>query len=176
MNTRIIHTEIYTDDDWFNSLSPTNGEKFFFIYLFTNRHIDKTGIYELSERVMHIETGLSLQRIEKFKAKFSATNKVIFYKDWVYVVNAKKRNDYSGPLNEKSFKKEIDSIPLDILSVFNDRVTIPYQAVYIPREIINKKDKIINKKEKEINNKSENPGLEKVRETVEKFKKTTPKV
>src|SRR3990167_5464801 len=104
MKTRIIHTKIHFEDDWFNTLPI--GYRYLFIYLFTNTHIGKTGIYNLSKRVALLETGASEEEWTSACRKFSKDKKIIFYKNWVSIVNSKKYVNYSGIKNEVAYKTE----------------------------------------------------------------------
>ena len=149
MKTRIIHTKIYFEDDWFYQLSINN--KFLFIYFITNSHVGLTGIYQLANRVILLETGLPPEELINGKKIFEENAKIYFFKDWTYLVNAKKYANYSGGMNEVAIKKEILAIPKDILEYFTNTVSIPY--VYPMDTTINKKQEIINNKLEIKNNK-----------------------
>lgn len=57
---RTIDTSVW-DDPWFAELEP--DAKLFFLYLITNRRTNASGAYELTERQMMFETGLSADGI-----------------------------------------------------------------------------------------------------------------
>ena len=159
MKTRIIHTKIYFQDDWFNSLEL--WQKFLFIYLFTNEHIGMTGIYELSDRVILTETGLNQTQLDASKKKFEKEKRVVFYQGWVCVINSKKYADYSGGKNEVATAKEISMIPKDIFKRLADTLSIPY--TYPTDTTINHKSEIINHKS-EIRNKKTETIIKKIKE------------
>lgn len=150
MRTRIIHTKIHFEDDWFNTLSI--GYRYLFIYLFTNTHIGQTGAYFLSKRVALLETGASLEEWDNACKKFSENKKVIFIKDWIIVVNAVRYSNYSGSKNKVAFETEFNNLPQEI----KDTVSILY-------------DTPINNKSYIVNNKSEEIDLDKAEEEISKL-------
>lgn len=147
VQTRIIHTKIHFEDDWFNTLPI--GHRYLFIYLFTNSHIGQTGIYKLSKRVALLETNATEKEWNDACKRFSDDNKVKFVEDWVCIINAKRYANYSGALNEKAYTKEWESIPKTI------RDTVSIQYIYPMHTAINKKSEIINKKPEIENHKLE---------------------
>jgi len=142
MKTRIVHTKIHYQDDWFHGLEL--HQKYLFIYLFTNEHIGMTGIYELSDRVILTETGLTEDQLKAAKKKFQADKRMVFYDGWVCVINSKKYADYSGSRNEVAIAKEIGMIPKEVFKRLADTLSIPY--TYPTDTPINHKSKIINQK------------------------------
>lgn len=145
MKTRIIHTKIYFEDDWFYELTVEN--KFLFIYLITNSHIGLTGLYELAERVILSETKLKPEDLADAKKVFEQSGKIFFYKDWIYLVNSKKYAQYIGDRNKVASNRELSLIPQDVLRYFTNTVSIPY--TYPIDTPINNKPKIINQKQGE---------------------------
>lgn len=125
MKTRVVHSKIWLDN-WFSSLSKEG--KVLFLYCITNAYISHTGFYELPDRVKMFETGLDKDELEE--AKNEIQDKVRFYEDWVYVVNAVKYSEYKGPKNEAAKAKELLSVPLEIKNVLTKpkqhRVSIGY--------------------------------------------------
>jgi hypothetical protein len=150
MKTRIIHTKLHFEDNWFNTL-PIEY-KYPFIYLFTNAYIGLTGTYYLSERVALLETGMTKELWEKATKHFQNEKKIGFYKEWVCVTNSRKYANYSGSKNAVAFNKEIDSIPLEVKKEnFTYTLYIPY--VYSSYTPINNKSKIINQKKEDLRKK-----------------------
>jgi len=138
MKTRIIHTKIHFEDDWFNTLPI--GYRYLFIYLFTNSHIGQTGAYKLSKRVAILETGSTDKEWDSACVEFQKAEKVKFMGDWVIVVNANKYANYSGDKNEIAYKKEFDQLPKEI------RDTLSIQYIYPIDTTINHKSEIRNHK------------------------------
>ena len=122
MKTRIIHTKIHFEDDWFNTLSI--GYRYLFIYLFTNTHIGQTGAYNLSRRVALLETGATDQEWTKACLEFKKAKKVIFIKEWIIIVNAVRYSNYSGSKNKVAFDTEFNNLPQEI----RDTVSILYDT------------------------------------------------
>lgn len=145
MKTRIVWTKFWTDD----FVAELGGlSKLLFLYYFTNEHIGLTGIYELSDRVTLFETGISPDQLSACKKSLEEKQKVFFYKNWVYVVNAQKLGGYSGPKIDPAVFKEIDRIHKEAYTYFTDTVSIPYDTPKNHKsEIINKKEEFLIKKE-----------------------------
>ena len=106
-NYRQIHTKIWRDN-WFLELDA--DEKLLFIYLFSNDNSNLAGIYELSERIVQLETGLDKTRIREILNKFELANKVHFQDGIVWIVNMQKYHSNAG----KTIKKNIDDIVMSI--------------------------------------------------------------
>lgn len=148
MKTRIIHTKIH-EDKWFRTLNPE--QRYLFIYYFTNHRIGHTGIYELSLDVIAFETGLLPEKILEANKIFYEKEKILFYKDWIYVRKASIYGGYSGARNKIAFQNEKKTIPITIINHFTDTLSIQY--VYPIDTTINNKSKTINNKSEIINNK-----------------------
>lgn len=141
MKTRIIHTRIWKDE-YFSNLNIK--EKIVFIYLLTNENINLCGIYELPDKYICFDTGVSQSDLIKIKNKFMESGKIIFFNGWVKISNHEKYNtNYSGSKNEVAFQREISTISESVLKEL-DRLSIDYQ--YPSDSTINHKSKIINNK------------------------------
>lgn len=162
MKTRIIHTEIHFDDDWFTTLSI--GYRYLFIYLFTNKYIGQTGAYKLSERVALIETGASLEDWKSAKTIFEKSGKVAFIDDYIVVLNAKKHSDYSGGKNAEAYRKEFSALPKSVQDTLSIRYGYPIDTT------INKKPEIINDKPEIRNQKGEGKGFQSLKAVIDKIK------
>ena len=150
MKTRSLHTKIW-QDSWFVEL-PTKS-KFLFIYLLTNSQINLVGIYELSDRIICFDTGLSKSDLTKCKKDLKG--KIIFSDNWVKILNIKRYDNYGGGLLIKARDNQLSDIPEKIIEKLNEK-EIPYHRVLIPpkgsnsnsnsnsnKEKIQKKDKSI---------------------------------
>lgn len=109
MQTRIVHTKVWKDE-WFVSLSPQS--KILWLYLLTNEHVNIVGVFELSDRVMIFDTGLSNKELQA--AKSEITGKAFFYNGYVRLLNVNRYNSYSGQKLDEARKKQIGQIPLEI--------------------------------------------------------------
>lgn len=158
MKTRIVHTKIW-EDEFFSEL--TSKQKLLFIYYITNDNIGLTGIYEVTNKQTAFDTGITVNEIEACKIIFSGAEKILFYKNWVKVINAQKLNGYTGEKLNTAIDKELASIPdeikekLDTLSIPHDTPSIGYE------EVSTTGDTPINHKEEIINHKSEIGGIPK---------------
>jgi hypothetical protein len=151
MKTRIIQTRFWDDEFVFNA---SKDAKLLYIYLLTSQYINICGIFQLDERKIAFETGLTPKEFEKAKQEIENAKKVFFYKGWVKVCNAEKNNGYkNSPLNEVAYQREISLIPEGVLDYFDSSMdTSIDSSIYTNHksEIINNKYKIINKTKKEF--------------------------
>ena len=155
MKTRIVHTKIW-DDDWFIALNKQ--ARYFFFYIITNSRINLSGCFELPDRVMAFETDFKKEDLVVLKKALSP--KVLFYENWVYVLNASRLGGYKGEKNDVAVKKEIAEAPKYIMDCFikgkcdrvlknDDRVLeVCNTSINHKSETINKKQEIRNKNKK----------------------------
>jgi len=73
---RGFQTELWTDP-FIQGLSPE--AKLLFIYLWTNKHCNQAGLYEISLKTMAFDTGLSLEKLSAYLKELEP--KVIWYAD-----------------------------------------------------------------------------------------------
>lgn len=76
MAERGFQTELWTDP-FIQGLSPE--AKLLFIYLWTNKHCNQAGLYEISLKTMAFDTGLSLENLPGYLKELEP--KVIWYPD-----------------------------------------------------------------------------------------------
>jgi hypothetical protein len=139
MKARVIHTKYWTDS-YIVSLNP--NEKLLYIYYLTNENIGISGVYQVSTPFIQLSTGLTAEEIKQLNLKFEKDDKILFYEDWVCVVNSKKYQTYLGVLNELAELKELVNVPDLALKKFR----YPLDTPTIVLEIRNKKLEIRNKK------------------------------
>ena len=120
MEFRTLYTKLWRDE-WYGNLSRAG--KLLFIYCITNPAINQIGIYDVSDRVIMFDTGLNAKELEDAKQELSP--KVVFYKGWVKVRNALKYSNFKGESNQKAQEKELNLVPDEILSYFNELDTLP---------------------------------------------------
>ena len=108
MKTRIIHTRFWKDD-YISNLNRT--EKIIFIYLITNESLNMCGIYELPDKYICLDVGVTQPELTKAKQKFHKDNKIIFIKGWIKIVNHDKFNSYGKGMQEKALEKELSILP-----------------------------------------------------------------
>ncbi|HEX9061743.1 MAG TPA: hypothetical protein VF941_16310 [Clostridia bacterium] len=117
MKTRIMHTKIW-DDNFFSELDATN--KLLFIYFLTNEHANLCGIYELTDKRILFETGVTSKQLQESKELFSEADKILFKDGWIKLVNSEKYNNYtSSEKTSKAYLKELELVPDSISEYFN---------------------------------------------------------
>lgn len=151
MKTRIIQTRFWDDEFVFNA---SKDAKLLYIYLLTSQYINISGIFQLDERKIAFETGLTPKEFEKAKEEIATAGKVFFHKGWVKVCNAEKNNQYkNSPLNLVAFERELSLIPQCVLEYFNSSIYTSIDSTMYSThksKIINNKSEIINKNKKEF--------------------------
>jgi len=165
MKTRIFQTRLYKDRE---ILRLSLEAQHLFIYLITCEHINICGIFELPDPYIILESKLSLEQLSSAKKELQKLKKIIFKDSWVFVVNARKNNNYEKSRdNYKAMLKELNRIPEYIAKVFDEYS--PYSSIESTlnssvdsspdsnnkQEIINKKQELINNKSETINKKQE---------------------
>jgi len=157
MKTRIVHTKVWSDD-WFSGLCQTT--RFLFLYLITNESIGLSGIYEISDRKIMFDTGLSKAELEESKKKLS--EKVDFYKGWVKIKNSKKYNKAytESSKNQIALGRELGYISDDILIHFDSLSEKMDSLSPFGDSTINHKSEIINDKSEIKNQKSRGGNFE----------------
>ena len=164
MKTRIFHTRFF-DDPYI--LSLTFEEKFFYLYLFENSFVGLTGLYEISNSTIQLQTGLTPERIIELRKKLIRDKKIKIYKNWVFLVNSLRYQNYSGPKNKIAYDNELKSIPSDTLSILYpypiDTLSIGYPELKPVRDTpIKQKQETINNNTKIIK--------ENIKENKDKYK------
>lgn len=155
MKTRIIKTKFWQDSDL---LIFTKNAKYLYIYLLTCPHVSLTKFFEISEKFIELETGLSKNDIKMAKKELQKAKKAFFHNSWCYVPNLEKHNRYkASPLTTKAYKDELSKIPQSVINAFRSVVFPQLDSTMDTTmhsthntEIINKKQEIRNKKEEQI--------------------------
>lgn len=150
MKNKRVNTKIWVDS-WFAKLSDKT--KLLFIYCITNSHIGFSGYAEIPERVMMFERGLTKAELDKCKAELKP--KVLFYKDWIFVVNLLKHDPIKGEKNPllDVYEKELKALPKNIRgALMGHRGGIDGSKVRKGngKETVGKGPEIIKKRRKEL--------------------------
>jgi hypothetical protein len=158
MKTRIVHTRYWQDSF---ILSLDKDTRLFFLYLLSNQYINICGIYELPDQIVIMETGLTHEQLQTCKQTLEKSQKAIFYKGWVQVVNVERYNFYrNSPKNEIAYNKEIMLIPKEFPLIKGDIAdTSIYTSIDTP----------INHKSKIINHKSKRESMQELRDKIKNF-------
>ncbi len=109
MKARQLQTKIWRDG-FFLKLTP-EGKLLFTFYL-TNEFVNIIHLYECPDHLTSFSTGLSTEKINEVKKTFG--NKILFFKDYVYLNNAWKYERYEGEDNDNAKEKLISELSADI--------------------------------------------------------------
>lgn len=111
MKTRIIYTNFWKD----NYISACSAkEKLAFIYLITNDSVSICGIYQLPDKYIKMDLGLTSEEWDQVKEKFVKDRKFYFENGWIKVMNWQKYNKYAGIKNKNAIKKELSLVPVNL--------------------------------------------------------------
>ena len=161
MKTRIFQTRFYKDKE---ILKLSLEAQHLFMYLLTCEHINICGIFELPDPYIILECKLTQEQLCKGKEELQKLNKVIFEDSWIFVVNARRNNNYEkSEDNMKCLIKELSRVPKEIMNVFDkySSYNIIDTTVYTTVQSTphsSYKQETINNKSKTINNKQERKG------------------
>lgn len=106
-------------------LELTPEEKYFYIYLMTNSKTSQCGIYELSKRIIEIETGYTLDKINELITKFIKYKKILYCEDTseIMLLNWIKYNGSNSPKVKSRIEKELKDIKnIEFVNVCLDRL------------------------------------------------------
>ncbi len=148
MKTRIIYTKFWYD----TYISDLNTkEKLLFIYLVTNEKVTICGIYELPDKYILLDVGITQKELDTIKEKFMVDNKFTFIDGWVRIENFEIYNKFTGNLNETAKEKELSLIPKKVIEYQRgiDRVSSVSDTLSNHKSIIsNHKSETNNKKQR----------------------------
>ena len=131
MKVRSFHTKIW-NDKFFSKLTPT--EKLLFIYYVFNPRVNIIYCYECHDQITKFETGLSQDILDTGKKKFSGANKILFYEDYVFLVNGRRYQFFSGPKNDTARDTLLKEMGKSVKSWFNSVSDTPIYTPLIPSE------------------------------------------
>ena len=106
---RNVHKSFWQDDF---VLGLTPEEKYFYLYLMTNSKTNQAGCYEVSLRMMQVETGYNRDTIDKLIQKFKEYQKIDYCLDTkeILIRNWFKHSWTKSPKVISCIKKDISSI------------------------------------------------------------------
>jgi len=106
---RYIYTT-YWDDPFIQKLTPE--EKYFYLYLMTNRHTRQCGCYSITVKDMCFDTGYNDETINKLITRFEGYGKIKYDRDnnELIMLNWLKHNPAKSPLTAKCIDKELNEI------------------------------------------------------------------
>lgn len=150
MNTRVIHTKLWKDE-FFADL--TASEKVAFLYFITNERINVLHCYEVSNRELRFDTGLTDSQIQQAKEKFQQAGKMYFFKDWVFLKNACKYQKFEGETNDKAKEKIKETMGDDVSRWFTQVSDTNFEPIDTNNESIDTPQRGSNNQKLEISNK-----------------------
>lgn len=168
MKARQIQARFW--DDGFIQ-EATWQSRYVFIYLCTCLPINMSGIFQLTDKKIIFETGLSKEDFDIAKEELSTNKKVIFHDGWVFVVNAFKNcKVWKSKSNWSAWEEEWSKVGKENRQLFDtdvgiDAYTSQKQEIENIKQIEeNKQSKPSNKREEK---ESEKPRMMSSEETGE---------
>lgn len=167
---RQIHITFW-QDPFIEELEPM--QKYFYLYLMTNSKTTQCGCYEISNKLIKYETGLSQTEIDQYIELFTENKKIVYSPETneFLIINWLKHNSFKSPTVKSCIYKELENIKNKkfigfINGILNedigiDRLSIDYiqyidtgleNVIPVSVEVCNKNK---NNNKKENNNKQE---------------------
>ena len=140
MKTRIIETKFWKDP---YIITLTVEERLLYLYFLTNERVNIIQCYEITDREISFDTGLQGGLIGASKKKFAVDKKIAFSKNYVYLLNAYRYENYTGELAIKGKIKLLNQLPKDILEWY--KTITPLQGGLKGTITINNKQEAISK-------------------------------
>ncbi|MCM64470.1 DNA replication protein DnaD [Listeria monocytogenes] len=106
---RQIHVSFWQDSF---VLDLTAEEKYFYLYMMTNSKTNQIGIYEISKKIMEIESGYSMDRVSILLNKFIGYKKILYSEETkeLMLLNWCKFNWSSSPKVLSLVNKELKEV------------------------------------------------------------------
>ena len=105
------------DDPWFIDL-PSDSHRLLFISLFTNRHKNCTGIYEIHKRT--ICNGFTPELVDEALAIFAESGRIYYEEGYIIIANWMKRTHYNTPEVRTYAINHVNSLPSSIKERHSD--------------------------------------------------------
>ena len=109
------------DDPWFIDL-PSDSHRLLFISLFTNRHKNCTGIYEIHKRT--ICNGFSTDLVDEALAIFAESGRIYYEEGYIIIANWMKRTHYNTPEVRTYAINHVNSLPSSIKERHSDIIEV----------------------------------------------------
>lgn len=126
MKTRILHTKFWKDG-FVASLAPE--EKLVFNYYLTSEKVNILHLYECPDREVLFDTGVTQKTLERVKEKLQAAGKVYFFKDFIYIKNADRYENYTGDTYKKAKSEILKQCGDEITAWYNQLIEGTYQLL-----------------------------------------------
>jgi len=109
------------DDPWFIDL-PSDSHRLLFISLFTNRHKNCTGIYEIHKRTICV--GFSPDLVDEALTIFAESGRIYYEEGYIIIANWMKRTHYNTPEVRAYAINHINSLPSSIKERHGDIIEV----------------------------------------------------
>lgn len=134
----MLDTRIY-NDNWFYSLSTE--AKLLFLFLLSNDSCNLIGCYELPVNIISSYTGIPGKRVASVMK--SLDPKVVYAMGWVVIRNYEKYNPMRNPSIEEAKKKQLESLPKNILDILTGCIQGVDTVVTESKETVTEKEQVI---------------------------------
>ncbi len=144
MKSRMVKTAFYSDEK-VEQLSKDG--KWLFMYIITCPYIGLTGAFQVTDKRIMYDTGLTPKELEVAKQEITDLKMASFINSWVVIFNTDKHNKYSQSKTTKAaYDSEFSELPEGIHRVLENKDTIlmgykGYKKTFIPIETINRNKK-----------------------------------
>ena len=115
---RVYLKSKFWNDSFITGLSPM--ERYLYLYLFTNEHVNLLGVYELPLRVLCFETGLQEPQVSAMITNL--TDKITYEDNWIILHNFVQHQSYNPNMITNLYKILNDDLPLHIKGLCEKRV------------------------------------------------------
>ena len=130
---RNVQLSFWTDSKITDEFTPE--DKYFYLYLLTNPHTNTSGCYEISIRLMSIESGYSQETVERLIERFTTVHNIIRYSKAnkeLLLINWRK---YNWTTSEKLRVSIFNSIKTIKTKAFKDFLMRCYENINIEDDI-----------------------------------------
>ena len=122
MRARQVQSRFW-DDEFV--VEATWQSRYVFMYLLTCPAINMSGIFQISDKKIAFETGLSDEDVMIAKEELSEHKKVLFHEGWIYIVNAFKNcKVWKSPMCWDAWEEEWSKVSQAIREHFNTTMDI----------------------------------------------------
>lgn len=137
------------------------------MYLLTCQYINISGVFQLSENKIKFEAKFTDIQFNNAKKLLEENNRAYFYKGWVYVVKARKNNNYEkSNLNVICCNNEIERVPIDVIEYFrkvsDTTIHTTIDSTHKPKPINNNPETIDDKPKDDVKQET----LDNIRENI----------
>jgi len=128
MKSKQFHSKLFTDP-YILTLSPV--EKLIFMYYVFNSKVNWIGTYEIADKSVIFELGVTQEELDYVKNKFQTEEKVLFIDHWVILKNSEKYDSFLNNVQlMNSALLQYDALPIKVKTAFGIFKPEPILAKY----------------------------------------------